>query len=474
MSVGPAPLPTVAGYEVLGEIGRGGMGVVFKARHLTLNRVVALKVIADPSGTTAAKLVRFRQEAEAVAKLQHPNIVQIFETGVADGRPYLALEHIDGGTLKQKTSGIPQPPRDAARTLETVARAVHHAHEQRIVHRDLKPHNILLTSGGVPKVTDFGLARTLDSGGGVTMTTDFVGTPAYSAPEQVQNRHHDIGPATDVYALGATLYELLTGHPPFESASLSALLRMVVEQEPTPIRRLRPDCPRDLETVCLKCLQKEPGLRYGSAAALADDLRRYQADEPISARPVRVIERGWRLAKRNPVVAGLVAAVGLLLLTGAIGGGVAAARFKERADDALKAKKDADAARHEVGVQLWRSQLNEARANTRSGLPGQRFASLELLKKALATARESGLSDGDKKKFRDVAAAALALGRHHRSGYHQGMGRLPDRYQPPRRRCRVRTVRTVRRRWHGDSPPAGRRCRNVFRTRHRAETERGP
>ncbi|MDB5309067.1 MAG: hypothetical protein JWO38_3269 [Gemmataceae bacterium] len=421
--VGPhtVVLPQVLGYDIEGEVGRGGMGVVYKARQLALNRPVALKVVS--AGASPDRLVRFRQEAEAVARLQHPNITQIFEVGDGPGLLYLALEYVDGGTLKGQTAGVPQPPREAARLVETLARAVHHAHERRIVHRDLKPANVLLTRDGVPKIADFGLARFLDAGDGMTRTTDYVGTPAYSAPEQVRNQADQIGPATDTYALGVILYELLTGRLPFDAGSVVEVLRAVTDTEPVPPRRLRRSCPRDLETICLKCLRKEPDRRYSTAAALADDLRRYAAGEPIAARPVGAGERLWRWAKRNPSVAGLVTAVGLLLAVVAIGGAVQNYRLEAALDQAKRdrgqaegdrtaAELDRDAARvaqQETRRQVWKAQLSEAAANTRSGLPGQRFASLTLLLKALTTAREMGLSEDDRGAFRDVAVAALAM-----------------------------------------------------------------
>ncbi|HJZ58416.1 MAG TPA: serine/threonine-protein kinase, partial [Gemmataceae bacterium] len=368
--------PDIPGYEIAGEIGRGGMGVVYKALHLALNRVVALKLIADSPAVSPARLVRFRQEAEAVARLQHPNIVQIYEVGAAAGCAYLALEYVDGGTLKEKVAGVPQSTRDAARMVETIARAVHHAHERRIVHRDLKPGNVLLTAGGVPKIADFGLARFLDAGVGVSQTTDFLGTPAYSAPEQVQNRTADVGPTTDVYTLGATLYELLTGRVPFDSGSVPDTLRAVVERDPVPVRRLRPDCPRDLETIALKCLQKEPRKRYHSAADMADDLHRFLADEPIQARPVGPLGRLGRWARRNPQVAGLLGAVAGLLVVIAVGGVALSLRLgaalRQSESDRTQSEKDRDqaekdrdaaqSAQREARERLLESQVAEARA----------------------------------------------------------------------------------------------------------------
>ena len=241
----------------------------------------------------------------------------------------MALEHVDGGTLKEKVAGVPQPPRDAAQMVETLARAVQHAHEHRLIHRDLKPHNVLMTAGGVPKVADFGLARSLDTGAGITMTTDFVGTPAYAAPEQVATRFGPIGPATDVYSLGVVLYELLAGRVPFDTGAIPEVLRMVTDSEPVAPRRLRPGIPRDRATICLKCVRQEPGKRYASATDLADDLHHFQAGEPIAARPVGKLERAVRWCRRNPAVAALLGAVFTLLTLVAVGATVAAVRIDD-------------------------------------------------------------------------------------------------------------------------------------------------
>jgi Flp pilus assembly protein TadD len=378
--------PRLPGYEILGELGRGGMGVVYKARQLALNRTVAVKVILDPDAASPARLVRFRQEAEVVARLQHPNVVQIFETGVAGGRPFLALEYVDGGTLKQRTAGVPLPPRDAARLIETVARAVHHAHEVRIIHRDLKPHNVLLTAGGVPKVADFGLARSLDVTDGLTLTADFLGTPAYAAPEQVQGRAADLGPWTDVHALGATLYELLAGRAPFQAESVRELLRQVTDRDPAPLRRLRPGCPRDLATVCEKCLRKEPGRRYASAAALADDLARFLAGEPVRARPVGPAGRVRRWAGRNPAVAGLLAAVGALLLAAAAGGAALSVSLLAALRDAERDRDRAADAEREGRGRLAAERAAAARLALQRG-DGR--AALRLLDEAAAAGSDT-------------------------------------------------------------------------------------
>jgi serine/threonine-protein kinase len=281
------------------------MGVVYKARHLRLGRVVALKVILDREYAPPQDLLRFLGEAEVLARFQHPHIVQVYEVGWHDGRPYLAMEFAGGGTLAQARSGPPLSARRAAEVMEQVARGVQHAHERGVIHRDLKPSNVLLTAEGQPKVTDFGLAKRLDGGAGLTETGVLLGTPGYMAPEQALCQTQDVGPLTDVYALGAILYELLTGRPPFKADSLLSTLEQVVSEPPAAPARLRPDVPRDLETVCLKCLHKGPVKRYASAAALADDLRRFLHGEPIQARPPSRRERAARWLKRGPVLASL-------------------------------------------------------------------------------------------------------------------------------------------------------------------------
>jgi serine/threonine protein kinase len=326
-SRGPA---AVSGYEILGELGRGGMGVVYRARQLGLERTVALKMVLAGADADPKDLARFRAEAAVLARLQHPNIVQIYDVGEAAGRPYFVLELVAGGSLAQHLQGMPQPVRPAAQLVETLARAIHAAHEAGVIHRDLKPANVLLQiadcrlqieqqfaicnlQSAIPKITDFGLAKWAGDGEAPdlrssTVTGELLGTPSYMAPEQAMVPRQPVGPAADVYALGAILYELLTGRPPFTGGTPLATVLQVLHEEPVPVTRLQPNVPRDLETICLKCLRKDPRQRYGSARELAEDIQRFLRDEPIQARPVTAAEKLWRWVRRHPVAAGLLAA----------------------------------------------------------------------------------------------------------------------------------------------------------------------
>jgi hypothetical protein len=346
---GRAPTPPgwparIGGYEVLEELGRGGMGVVYKARQIGLDRVVALKMILSGSHASADQLVRFRTEAEAIARLQHPNIVQVHEVGEHEGRPFFSMEFFPGGSLEKKLAGTPLPPPEAARLAEVLARAMHAAHRQQVIHRDLKPGNVMLAEDGTPKVTDFGLAKKLDDVG-QTGSNAVLGTPSYMAPEQAGGKSKDIGPLADVYALGAILYECLTGRPPFKAATPLDTILQVVSDEPVPPRQLQSKVPRDLETICLKCLQKDPRKRYPSAEELAEDLRRFLYGKPILARPVGALGRCWRWCRRNPAVASLTAAVVAAVLLGtalAAFFAVRATREAERADERARAATDAE------------------------------------------------------------------------------------------------------------------------------------
>jgi WD40 repeat protein len=361
----------VPGYEILDELGRGGMGVVYRARQLSLNRVVALKMLKDDALAGPADLARFRAEAEAVARLQHPNVVQIFEVGEADGRLFFALEYCPGGSLDKRLGGTPLEPRPAARLAETLARALNAVHQAGVVHRDLKPANVLLAADGTPKVTDFGLAKRLADASGPTATGAVLGTPSYMAPEQAGGKAA-VGPAADVYALGAILYECLTGRPPFKAATPLDTILQVVADDPVPPRQLQPRTPRDLETVCLKCLRKEPPRRYASAAALADDLGRFLGGRPVAARPVGAAEYARRWVARNPVVAGLLFAVlaslsaglaGSLYYAGAATREAAAADAKAAEAAAASAAADAKAAEAAAAAAKLRAekQLSDRR-----------------------------------------------------------------------------------------------------------------
>jgi eukaryotic-like serine/threonine-protein kinase len=332
------PLPLVPGYEVLGELGRGGMGVVYKARQISLNRQVALKMIRAADIAAAADLARFRAEAEAVARLRHPNVVQVYEIGEHNGLPFFTLEFIEGGTLAELLKRQPPAPREAARLVQKLAEAVQSAHQAGIVHRDLKPGNILLQESGIrnqesaekpplpadpcpltldswiPKITDFGLAKYMDPDRRVTASGALMGTPCYAPPEQMQGETDAIGPTADVYSLGAILYEMLSGKPPFVGESALAIIYKVVG--PEPVAPIPPErkTPRDLQTICMKCLEKSVARRYATAQEVADELGRFLRSEPIRARPPGWVGRTWLWCQRNPVAASILFAVTLGLL----------------------------------------------------------------------------------------------------------------------------------------------------------------
>jgi WD40 repeat protein len=306
------------GYEFLEVLGRGSTGLVWKARHRSLNRIVAIKTIHSDIADEPERLARFRAEGQAAARLQHPNIVQIYEVGEHRGRPFFSLEFVDGGSIAERLQASPLAPRDAAEIVCTLARAAQHAHEHGIVHRDLKPANVLLTSTGIPKIADFGLAKQLQLEQSQTQTGAIIGTPSYMAPEQAQGLSSVVGPATDVYALGAILFEMITGRPPFRAATLLETLEQVRSMEVVSPRRLLPKLPRDLETICLKCLQKEPERRYGTALELADDLRRFLNGEPIRARPISRLARTARWCRRNPMLAAASGSAAALLVAAAV------------------------------------------------------------------------------------------------------------------------------------------------------------
>jgi tetratricopeptide (TPR) repeat protein/tRNA A-37 threonylcarbamoyl transferase component Bud32 len=378
--------PTVPGYEIEGELGRGGMGVVYKARQAGLNRTVALKMILHSRHAGGEGRARFLAEAEAVARLQHPNIVQIHEIGEHDNAPYFSLEFCPGGSLDRKLAHKPAPAREAAALVRTLADAVHAAHKRGIVHRDLKPANVLIAEDGTLKVTDFGLAKRLDQAG-ETRSGAVMGTPNYMAPEQAEGKIDQLGPPCDVYALGAILYECLTGRPPFLGHSALEVLAQVRELDPLPPRRLQPGVPRDLDIICLKCLQKAPAARYDSAADLAADLGRYLEGRPILARPVPAWERGAKWARRHPARAALAAAAVLVVALASLGG-VFYGMYKDRENVLLRQQSERD---RRFDAALLHSAEEEAAARLALGQKQDEKAGIHLnaADQALLTAEEN-------------------------------------------------------------------------------------
>jgi serine/threonine-protein kinase len=400
-------------YTVVKELGSGGMGVVYLARDTRLRRLVALKLLLPRPGSTGELLARFRREAEVVARLQHPNIVQLYEAGEHDGSPYLVMEYVDGESLSRKLAASLMPARDAAELLEVMARAVDAAHQQGIIHRDLKPSNVLLTATGTPKVADFGLAKQLDpdtlAPSFATKTEALLGTPGYMAPEQSKG-NAEVGPAADVYALGAILYECLTGRPPFRAASVLETLEQVRNQDPVPPGRLQPGVPRDLQTICLKCLEKEPGKRYTTARELADDLARFLRGEPILARPVSWRERLVKWTRRKPALAAL-AGVSLLALAGLVTGGVVYERqLRQALHEKTSEGERADANYREARDTVQRI-LDRASARGSAGIPRLEELRREQQEDALAFFLKLAEQQSDRPEVRfDVARACHQAG----------------------------------------------------------------
>jgi non-specific serine/threonine protein kinase/serine/threonine-protein kinase len=429
-AAGPdVPLPSFPGHETIGKIGHGGMGAVYKARDTELERIVAIKTIAEGRFARPDQRERFRAEARAIARLRHPNIIAIHAIGEHDDQPYLTLEYAEGGSLAQRLIEKPMAPREAAGLLETLARAVHAAHQAGVVHRDLKPSNILLTAQGVPKVSDFGLAKLMDAESGRTVTGQVMGSPSFMAPEQAEGRSKDVGPAADIYSLGSILYQALTGRPPFLGESQFETLKLVVSNEVVPPCRLRPDVPRDLETICLRCLEKEPTRRYPDAQALAEDLKRYLDGRPILAHRTGPVEWAWRWCRRNPGLAAAslaAAALGVVVIVGAAASAVvfrsqrnriaadlvriqrSEAETKQERDRAVDAEGKANRSRSEMRTVLEFLQnkvLAAARPKDEEGGLGRDVS----LRVALDTA-ESGIEKAFKGQPAVEASIRAALG----------------------------------------------------------------
>jgi WD40 repeat protein len=402
-------LPTLPGYEIVGEVGRGGMGVVYQAWQVSCRRLVALKMLPAGAQARPEQRARFRIEAEAAARLQHLNIVPIYEVGEQAGQPFFSMEFLAGGCLARALGrepwvvGSPETQRRAAQLVETLARATHHAHQRGVIHRDLTPANVLLAEDGTPRITDFGLAKILIAGSEtLTHSGAILGTPSYMAPEQATGEKGAITTATDVYGLGAILYALLTGRPPFRGDTALQTMQRVVQDEPDPPRRLNPRVHRDLETICLRCLQKGPDKRYASAEALADDLRRFQTDRPILARRSGPVERALRWGRRNPAWAALLAAVTVLGMVIVAISSVSAVWLQREASKARDAESQAL-------EQLCDSCYSQAQARRRAGRAGQRFESLKALQEAAQLARALARDADYFLKLRNEAIACLAL-----------------------------------------------------------------
>ena len=389
----PPPLRQFGDYVLTAEIARGGMGVVYRATQTSLKRPVALKMILAGQLASAADVQRFQREAEAAARLDHPQIVPIYEVGEHAGTHYFSMKLVDGGNLTQRLPQLVGDSRAVAELIATLAEAIHHAHQRGILHRDLKPRNILLDAAGVPQITDFGLAKQVDASGELTQSGAIVGTAGYMAPEQARGER-TITTAVDVYSLGAILYELLTGRPPFRGATPAETILRVRADEPVRPTAIRPDVDRDLETVCLKCLEKDPLRRYPSAAALAEDVRRWLAGLPITARPAGPAERLWRWCRRNPVLA--VGGVLVLALSGVFSWSLWDENCETRAALAREGQALAQAqlARDEAQDHLARSLYEQARGLALSAPAESRWRILGLLEQSRVLQRRPRAGGG--------------------------------------------------------------------------------
>ena len=403
LAAAPASLGTIrclGDYELLEEIARGGMGAVYRARQVSLNRTVAVKVLLGGQFADPIFIQRFHREAEAAASLSHPNIVSIHEVGEQEGRPYFSMELIEGRTLSELSRDQPVPARQAARLLQAIAEAVHFAHERGLLHRDLKPSNVLVDELGIPHITDFGLAKRIEGDAELTLTGQVLGSPNYMPPEQADPKRGPATAASDVYSLGAILYHMLTGRPPFLAESVPQTLRLVAEGDPVSPRLLNPVLSRDLETICCKCLEKERSRRYASAQELAEELGRFLNDEPIRARPIAPAAKLARWCRRKPALAASSIAAITLLLVVAIGSPIAALRINRERKLAETARQRAEHAERETQQQLYTALLGQAHASVQSRELGQRVRALDAIRRAAVISNSAEL--------RREALAALA------------------------------------------------------------------
>jgi tRNA A-37 threonylcarbamoyl transferase component Bud32 len=392
----------VPGFVIESTLGRGGMGVVYKATQTGLNRVVALKMLIAGQYADPGLRARFLLEAESIAALEHPHIIRVFAFGDNDGHPYLAMEFVSGGTLAEriKKNG-PLPAKEATELVAKLAAAVAHAHSRGVVHRDIKPLNVLLTAEGEPRLTDFGLAKVGRADQNLSVTGQVLGTPAYMAPEQAAGKVHEVGTAADVYAIGAVLYDVLTGRPPFQGDSAAVTLQKVLTEEPSRPRKLNASIPHDLETICLKCLEKDPAKRYPTAQALADDLHRYLGGEPISARPLGTASRAVRWVRRNPAVAGLLATIAVVTfgLVGSLYG-----QYRQAVAQATTEREKKEAAEHA------QQQAEMAQQNAERAEKAERISARNAAEAAAQAAQANTLTDALSHLFRSSDPLAAMFG----------------------------------------------------------------
>ena len=404
----PIGLPKLSGYRFIEQIGRGAMGIVYRARQTGTDRDVAVKVFYGGLDASDEEVARFGIEAQAAARLRHPSIVTIFEAGAEGDVHFLAMEWIEGCTLAQRLAERPLPPREAAVIVETIARAVHYANEAGIIHRDLKPHNILLDRDGAPHVADFGLARFNDRNTTWTTGGRILGTLHYMSPEQVRGDQNAIGPGTDVYGLGAVLFQCLTGEPPFADRTAPQLVHDLLHRDPVLANSIGNDIPTDLAQICRKSLEKDPNVRYPNAAAFANDLQAFVADMPVTARPLRRSTVAWRAIKRRPTVSGLVVMTGVLIVCSLVGAVVVADQFRESGIELSRVRERADAAEAVGLLACIESQLSQTDQRLRSRTASDRNHAFGLIQSTIELSKQLPPNAVPTKRLRNQAASALS------------------------------------------------------------------